>query len=306
LGYYSSMNTSPKRVYALVAVALVIAVVLGFFYVRAVPVRLIGLNLFEGGYTEGKVVSFGLLGLQEKKIKVDGVLADYAAARGTAVAIVRNPDTNAADVMMLSPKIRPLTADGEGKAAIAVSPDGRVVAYAALMNASAGTYFTPQLSAWNIKMINLDSGEVTLMDKGFAPEFFKSDDKMMLMFTGPTGITIADVAAKTAQTTFFLNPGVIDYAAHISMDGKLIVIPNGLTKHYDVFSVTKLEAPLGLSPLGSLGPVLIHGAFKGNAFYGIERAPGSTAHLWKFDISDAAKGEKAFDLPVSSIYRVVR
>ncbi len=298
------MNTSPKRVYALIASVLVI-VVLGFFYVRAVPVRLIGLNVFEGDYVQGKVLSFGIFGLNEKKVAVDGVLADYASAHGTSVAIVRNANTSAADIMMLGSKPRPLTADGEGKAAVAVSPDGDMVAYAALMNAPEGTHFTPQLSAWNIKVINIKTGEVTLMDKGFAPEFFKANDKLMLLFTGPTGITVADVAAKTAQTTFFLNPGVIDYAAHISMDGKYIAIPNGLTKHYDMFSVTKLEAPIGLAPLGSLEPILIHGAFKGDAFYGVERVADGAPHLWKFNTANPPVGTQVFSLPTPSIYRII-
>jgi len=299
------MITSPKRVYALVSIALVIIIILGILYVRAVPIRLIGLKVFEGQYLSGKVFSFGITGFHEKKVAVNGTLADYASSRGVAVALVRNAETNAVDVMMLSPKAQALTADGGGKASVSVSPDGTMVAYAALTNAPADTYFTAQLSAWTIKILDVKTGEVTLMGTGFGPEFFDSNGKLMLLFTGPTGITVADVSTKTSQTTFFLNPGVIDYAAHISRDGKYLAIPNGLTKNYELFSITHIEAPIGLNPLGNIPQTLVHGAFNGDSFYAVERQENGTAHVWRFKASMPIAGVKAFDLPVTSHYRII-
>lgn len=303
--YYSTMITSPKRVYALVSVALVIIIILGFLYVRAVPVRLIGLKVFEGAYLSGKVHSFGITGFHEKKIKVSGTLADYASSGGVAVALVRNAETNSVDVMMLSPKAHALTSDGGGKASVSVSPDGTMVAYAALTNAPSDTYFTAQLSAWSIKVLDVKTGEVTLMGTGFGPEFFTNNGKLMLLFTGPTGITVADVALKTSQTTFFLNPGVIDYAAHISRDGKYVAIPNGLTKNYELFSVTHIEAPIGLNPLGHIQQTLVHGAFNGDTFYGVEREPSGAAHVWRFTPKTPLSGAKTFDLPMNALYRII-
>lgn len=299
------MITSPKRVYALVSVALIVIIILGILYVRAVPVRLIGLKVFEGAYLSGKVHSFGITGFHEKKVAVNGTLADYASSRGVAVALVRNTETKAVDVMMLSPKAYALTADGGGKASVSVSPDGSMVAYAALTNAPAGTHFTPQISAWTIHLLDVKTGEVTLMGTGFGPEFFESNGKLMLLFTSPTGITVADVVLKNSQTTFFLNRDVIDYAAHISGDGKYVAIPNGLTKNYEFFSVTHIEAPIGLDPLGPVEPTLIHGAFKGNVFFGVERTPEGAHRLWKFDMQKPPLGERVFNLPTPSIYRVI-
>lgn len=299
------MITSPKRAYVLVVAALIIITALGFWYVTAVPVRLIGLTVFEGDYLGGKVSTFGFAGFHEKKIMTEGTLADYASAGGASVAIVRDSTLNTADIVMLAPKAQKLTTDGFGKAAIAISPDADMVAFATLTGAEAGTFFTPQLSAWTIQVLDVKSGVVTSMGTGFGPEFFKSKDKLMLLFTAPTGITVADVGAKTSQTTFFLNPGVIDYAAHISSDGKFIAIPNGLTKHYDLFKVTHIEAPIGLDPLGSVEPVLIHGAFRGDTFYGVERVPEGAPRLWKFNTQKPPVGEPIFNLPVSSIYRVI-
>lgn len=299
------MITSPKRVYALAAVAAVIIIALGFWYAQAVPVRLIGLKVFEGDYLGGKMFAFGLTGFHEKKVEVKGTLADYASARGVSVAIVRDADLDTADIMMLTPKAQALTTDGFGKAAIAISPDAEMVAFAALTGAEAGTFFTPQLSAWTIQVLDVKTGAVASLGTGFAPEFFKSKDKLMLLFTAPTGITVVDVAAKTSQTTFFLNPGVIDYAAHISSDGKYLAIPNGLTKHYDLFKVTHIEAPIGLDPLGSAEPILIHGAFKGDTFYGIERVPEGAPRLWRFNTQKPPVGEPVFNLPTPSIYRVI-
>lgn len=300
------MNMPPKRVYALTTVALVIIIALGFWYASSVPVRLIGLKVFEGGYRGGTVSTFGFTGFHKKKIAVNGALSDYASARSMSVAIVRNPDLNTTDVVMVAPKVQSLTTDGFGKAAIAISPDADMVAFATLTGAEAGTFFTPRLSAWTVQVMDIKSGVVTSVGAGFGPEFFKSNDKLMLLFTAPTGITVADVGARTSQTTFFLNPGVIDYAAHISSDGKYLAIPNGLTKHYDLFKVTHIEAPIGLDPLGSAEPVLTHGAFKGDTFYGIERVPESAPRLWRFDMAKPLAGESVFNLPAASIYRVIR
>ncbi|MES2135411.1 MAG: hypothetical protein V4449_04180 [Patescibacteria group bacterium] len=303
-------NSTPAPVHSnkkllLIGVLVVVLVALGAWYAYTIPVRLIGLHVFEGDYRTGKVLSFGILGLAEKKLSVNGVVADYASAKGTAVAVVRNPDTNTEDILLMSDNGRTLTTDGEGKVALAVSPDGTMVAYSALTNAPADTFFTPQFSAWTIKVINIKTGEMTLMGSGFGPEFFTSNGKLMLMFTDATGITIADMATKTSQTTFFLNPGVIDYSAHISDDGKFIAIPNGLTKHYDLFAVTHLEAPLGIDPLGSVEPVLVHGDFKGSNFYGVEYIRDVNSRLWRFTTAKPPVGEVVFDLRAQSLYRVL-
>lgn len=284
---------------------IILIAVLGVWYVRTVPVNLIGLKVFEGDYTKGKVLSFGIFGLQEQRVRVNGELSDYASAGSTSVAVVRNAETNSEDIVLLSDKSRPLTSDGKGKASLAVSPDGTMIAFATLETPPEGVPFTPQLSSWNVNMLDLKSGEVTLLGTGFAPEFFTSDGKLMLLFTAPTGITIANVAAKNSQTTFFLNPGVIDYAAHISSDGKYLVIPNGLTKHYDFFAIKRIGAPIGLDPLGSAEQILVHGEFKGASFYGVERLPNAVPHLVRFTLTKPLASKEVFTFPINSIYRVI-
>ncbi|MES2014233.1 MAG: hypothetical protein V4437_00260 [Patescibacteria group bacterium] len=300
------LHSQSNKTFTIAAIGVVL-VVLGAIYAYTVPVRLIGLSVFEGDYTHGKVFTFGIFGFHEKAVPVDGILADYASAGGTSVALVRNFTTNAEDITLVSEKGRLLTNDGGGKAALSVSEDGTFMAFAARTDTSVGVGFTPQLSAWTIKVVNIKNGNITVMGTGFAPQFFTSGGKLMLIFTGPTGITIVDLATNTAQTTFFLNPGVIDYAAHISRDGKFMAIPNGLTKHYDLFSVTHIAAPLGLSALGSVSPTLVHGGFLGDTFYGVERTPAATLNLVQFAPAKPSEleGEAVFSFSGSSLYRII-
>ncbi|TAJ15041.1 hypothetical protein EPO56_01455 [Patescibacteria group bacterium] len=298
------MFTSPKRVYVLIS-AVVLVVVLGIFYVRAVPVGLIGIKVFEGNYFQGSLFSFGLTGFNEKKVSVKGTLLDYASAKGTTVALVQNDETRGVDLVVVAPSVRYLTENGGGKAALSLSPDGTMLAYSDLIDTSKTINITTQISGWTIKVMNIKTGEMTAMGAGFSPEFFETSGRTMLFFTSPDGITIADVHAKTSQTTPFINHGVIDYAAHISRNGKYVAIANGLTKRYELFKVTHIEAPLGLSPLGRLEPLLTLGVFKGDTFYAVERNQEENSRLWKFKMVQSPVGKAVFTFPNNSPYRVL-
>lgn len=302
--YYSSMLTSPKKVYILIS-AVVLVFVLGVLYVRAVPVHLIGLNVFEGNYFQGSLFSFGVTGFNEKNVAVDGALIDYASAKGTTVALVQNEETRAVDVVVIAPRAHYLTENGGGKAALSISPDGTMVAYSDLVDTSDDLNITTQISGWTIKVLDIKTGEITNLGTGVVPEFFETNGSPMLLFTSPNGITIVDIVKKTSQTTPFLNHGVIDYAAHISRNGKYIAIVNGLTKHYELFKVTRTEAPLGLIPLGRLEPLLTFGAFKGDVFYAVERNQEENSRLWKFKMTQSPVGTPVFNFPNTSSYRVL-
>lgn len=282
---------------------LIAALIGGYFFLQAKSGGLNGVSIFRGDYITGELHKFNLLGLREKNIAVTGTLSDYAEEGGTKVAIVLAPDERSQDLWLIGGEPRQLTADGIGKAAVSLSPDGKWAAYAQLADAPAGALFNVQLSAWSVRVMNVETGEFWDAGAGFAPQFFVRDDVTYLLFTSARGVVVADATARTTQTTFFLNPGTVDYAAIISEDGSHVAIPNGVNRMYDLFTVTRVAAPLQITFVAT-APVLLEGAqFKDDTLYAVEWNE-SGSYVWKMEANGAA--ENIYTLPTAGHHRIIR
>lgn len=292
---------SHKRfIITIISVVVLVAILAaGYFYMQSNK----GVTVFDGDYLEGTLHEFGLFGYKDITPVVAGYLSDYARSGKTEVAIVLNEEGTAQDVVVLSDGGRVLTTDGAGKAALAVSPDGSEVAYAVVTGAPAGTLFDIKTALWSVRTTNLETGESWTIGEGFGPQYFERDGKTYLLFTSSRGVVIADLEARTTQTTLMVTPGVVDYSARISADGMHLAMENGVTKKTDLYAVTSVAAPLSLELIAPIEPELTGMEFIGNTLYGIQwDAEG--ARVWKVTTDGVA--QKVHDLPEGGLHRIIR
>lgn len=289
-----------------VLVVLLILLIVGFVFLKGSMGGLYGVKVFEGQYTSGKVLEFGLLGLKEKRIAVEGELSDYAESGTTQVAIVRNPEAQTQDVVLLSPQKKQLTSNGVGKAAVSVSPGGKYVAYAQRADQVVGGDFNPQISAWSIIVLNTATGEVSSLGQGFAPHFYETEEgALKILYTTRTGVSSVDLATKAVRSFDFIHPGVVDYAATISTDGKYLAIPNGLTKIVQIFELTESETEFSVELRNVGNEAFVHGAFVGHIFVGVARSEQGAGTLWSISVAEDKTWSSEGTLPANSHYRII-
>lgn len=292
---------SHKRfIITIIGVVVLIAILAGgYFFINAKK----GITVFDGDYLEGTVHEFGLFGYKDVTPMVSGYLSDYARAGKTKVAVVLNESGTAQDIAVLSDAGRMLTTDGAGKAALAVSPDGTEVAYAVVTGAPAGTLFDIKTVLWSVRTTNLETGDSWTIGEGFGPQYFERDGKTYLLFTSSRGIVVADLEARTTQTTLMVTPGVVDYTARISADGMYLAMENGVTKKTDLYTVKSIAAPLSLELITAIEPELTGMEFIGDTLYGVQwDAEG--ARVWS--VTPDGVAQKVHDLPEGGLHRIIR
>ncbi len=295
-----------KRVIGIIVVLVLVVILAGFLLLRGTVGDRYGLKVFEGSYTSGRVLEFGLFGLQEERVKTEGELSDYAEHRGVKVAIVRNPEANTQDIFLLGPKSKQLTTNGIGKASISVSPDGKSIAYAQRADHVVGGEFSSYISGWLVTVQNIETGEVVDLGQGFAPQFYTNQDgATRVLFTTRTGVSSVDLKTKSVRSIDFINPGIIDFAATISGDGKYLAVPNGITKVSQIFSVTETETEFSVA-LATIGTVpFTHAAFVGHKLYGVSRTDDGSASLYVVSGDTKDVPPAPFALPKNSSYRII-
>lgn len=298
------LNLTPKQwisIGVIAALLIVLAVV-------AVGMKMLpNTYLIEGQYTNAKLMKLSVFGLKDKEVNVSGELSDYAMGGRTRVAIVRNAETGAQDLVQLSPKEVALTSDGIGKAAAAVSEDGKHVAFARRADNQVGGDSSPYISRWEVAVINLDDGTVREFGQGFAPQFFTKDGVQYVLFTTRVGVSISDVASGATKTITFMNPGVIDYAAIVARDGSYFAVPNPVSQAYDVFTLTAVAPEISYTHYAVAPTRFISGVLEDGVLMGVARDTAGVARLWHVPLTEGLlTGEVVRELPTNAHYRLVQ
>lgn len=265
----------------------------------------LGALLFAGDYTSGSVIVGGVFGWDEKKVAVSGVLSDYARSDQATVAIVRNTETGAQDVHLLTPTERALTTDGIGKAAVAVSRDGKFVAFSERADKSIGGDFSPQISAWQVVVMDTETGTAQNYGMGFAPQFLSKGDQHYVLFTTRTGITVVNLSTAVSRSLVTINPGLIDYAAIVSKDGTYLAVPNGVSRKLDVFTLQLSEEDLSISLLGVAPTAFVQSSFVGGALEGVVHNDDGSFVLHVLDPQKLTLPGSSYPLPDASYYRII-
>jgi roadblock/LC7 domain-containing protein len=266
----------------------------------------LGSLLFAGLYESGNVIEGGVFGWDEKNIAVTGSLSDFARSGKSTVAIVRNNETGAQDVHLLSPASKILTSDGVGKAAVALSEDGMFVAFSQRTDMSVGSEFAPHISAWQVVVMNTASGEMKNYGEGFAPQFFTKDKEQYVLFTTRKGVTIINTTTLASRSIVFINPGVVDYSAIVSSDGAYLAVPNGVTRILDVFTLSLSATDSSVSLLGIAPVAFVHSAFVGSSIEGIARNEDGSFALHSIDPKQPTLSGNVYVLPDAPYYRIIK
>jgi len=302
---------SPKyslaRIIAIAIVGLIIVGAAGYaLYVHVTNPSPLGTLLFAGLYESGNVIEGGIFGWDEKKVTVAGTLSDFARSGKSTVAIVKNNETGAQDVHLLAPVSKALTSDGVGKAAVALSEDGTFVAFSERADMSVGGEFNPQISAWQVMVLDTESGVMKNYGEGFAPQFFSKDGESYVLFTTRMGVTIVNTTTLASRSIVFINPGVVDYSAIVSSDGTYLAVPNGVSKILDIFNLNITATDSSISLLGIASVPFVHSAFVGNMINGIVRNEDGSFVLRVIDPKQSTLPGSTYALPEAPYYRIIK
>lgn len=307
-------NNRARLIILIVIVALLIIAVLA----AVVPIN--GKNLIDrfrtmqdlrdlsvgaDSYSEAGVQSFGMFGLKAQTAGADlGTVGDYAEGGEVEAAIITGAD-GAQHVWLLGSEPKQISQSAGGKASLAVSPDGTLVAYAA--RAGGEAEFESSLSAWTMHVIDLATGTDVELNAGFDPHFFTRDGSTYLLYTSPEGVEVTERATDGAYRSFltpFEFADSVNFAVKVSEDGAHIAVKSLASRTYSFFNVFRATAdmPLGLEPIGKSERAIGDVAFSnGNVFWFANGVPGV---VWGIDLDDLAKTPEVYRLPEGS-YRFV-
>lgn len=263
----------------------------------------------ERSYESVAPSRFGLSGL--KPIELSGVtgVSDYARAKGTEAVIAKDAE-GVPQVFLLNRENVALTGSPAAKASLAVSPDGKYIAYASRTDGE--SEYTPELSAWSMQVISIADGSVATLGTGFAPSFFTRDDATWLLYTSADAITVTKVEEGSFvafSTPFEINDDVW-FAAKASPDGQYLALRDAATRQFSLYGIRRATAdlPLGLDPLTTDLVGLYDVAFAGGSVYGIDAfdagIEGGVAVL-KVDPSSDVEGKSVYLFPASGNYRLI-
>lgn len=297
-------------VLALIAVAAFVPIQGFTLYERVrASAELRGLHIGERSYQQVRPSAFGIFGLRERSLDgVAGTLGDYAVGGATEAGIVTASDGRM-NVWVLGSSARQLTDTAAYKASLAVSPDGKYVAYAA--RAGGENSYAPTFESWAMHIVDLELGTDVELGFGFEPNFFTRDGVNYLLFTTAEGIQVtmpADAGSYRSFTTPFAPTNLVEYAAKVSADGMYLAHRDQATKRFNVLKVYRVAAdlPLGLDPVGQLGMISSDVAFLSNHVLTIDNGSRDTGTVWKIDLSDLTNARKFYTYPTELPSRFIQ
>ncbi|HWH07239.1 MAG TPA: hypothetical protein VNU47_01795 [Candidatus Paceibacterota bacterium] len=262
------------------------------------------LRIGDRSYTDAAMRSFGIFDLKADDAGASlGTVGDYARGGSVEAAIVTADGSQ--QVWLLGSEPRQLTQSSAGKASLAVSPDGALVAYAARSGGEAE--HATQLSAWTMHVIDTATGADVELNSGFDPHFFTRDGVTYLLYTSPLGV---EVAERIADGSFrsFLTPfefaDSADFAVKVTADGSYVALKSVASRTYGFFSVYRASStlPLGLEPAARSAIALGDVVFSNGNAYGF--ANGRPETVWKVGLNDPEANVNFYELP-DGTYRFI-
>lgn len=298
------MPTVRRKRGALVAGVLILVVVFalaagGFYVVRAGALTFYGMRYVAGPFSDRSLYEIGIQGAHKVVLPVPGNIIGYAREGGKEAAIALSLGNE--DIYVHSGSVwKPLTKNGGIKAALQISPDGTMLAYAFRSETASTTDFYAQ-DAWSIHVMDTSSGADRVVGAGYGPQFFSRDGVKYLLYTGVNKVTIVDLDKNTHQD-IDVNTGVKNgfFSALVSPNGAYLALPS-ITENYAVFALSAtnglftIAKPIGTTPRGS-----VFAAFDGNALLTVANDKSSTL-LRQMNPADPSVITKARALPLNQV-----
>lgn len=270
------------------------------------------LSVAERNYTTIAVNRFGILSLSPVSFGVlPGTLSDYARAKGVEAGIVTFADAGTQEIVLLGTDESVLTGSGSAKASLAVSPDGTLIAYAE--QTSGARSFSPVLSTWTVRILDLETGSNTELGTGFGPQFFERDGVPYLLFTAPGGVQVVDTRTNEyrAFTTPFELDDRVEFAVRVAPDGSYLAMRDRVTQQFSLYEIYAVAAniPLGIEPTGADLVGLLDVAFANGSVYGVDSHDGGVdggVAVLRIDPKSTEEGKTIYLFPASSDYRLIQ
>jgi hypothetical protein len=330
----ASASASPRRI-ALLAAACAVAVIALAAYAALRPGGVLRspsisgtldgayvmLGPAEGAHTLARV-SRGKL--EPVDLGLPGALVDFDRAGGVSAAVMETA-TGTQDVYLLGGEARRLTSDGGFKSFVAVSPDGKTVAYAEHATTTLVTVSGPRLvvattspgilsptrvvatttepapffapADWVVKAVDLATGAISAYGAGIAPQFFSRDGASYLFFTTSAGVEAVDLATGARED---LPSSIATAPAHISADGAWLLLPTA--------GSYALSALRGLHPMRTERAAALPEAIEAARFSGgtlwLATAEGARATLGAYALPGAT-ADAALPLGTTTVLRIL-
>ncbi len=171
------------------------------------------------------------------EVLVDEVFSDDVGMR---VRITQTDgDLYKISTVNTSGEVRVLEESPGAKAMVALQRNGTHLAFAERKDETGE--FSPFISAWNIRTINLLTGEQKSIGDGVYPQFFLKDGQSFILFTTRTGFSAYNMETGNTATAQFLNPGLANHYGSVSPLGSYLLTLNPVNRGLDLFSIDSIS-----------------------------------------------------------------
>lgn len=260
------------------------------------------LRFLEGEYPHRALYELSPTGSSTPvTLPVSGTLIEYARARGVE-AVITESKPGVQDITVLGATPHALTTDGGIKSALAISSDGKTVAYAAYIAKTVATS-TPtfyNFNSWVVKVADIATGKVMTEGAGSGPAFFVRDGKSYLLFTSSQGITAKDIATGATQLLSLKIPYNSLNPARVSPDGMYLAL---VSPWYSSYHIDSIE-PFKVTPIGAWPAATYTLEFSADTVVAARHLPDGSQEFFTSDAAHPAQ-EHAIGTPTVFVYRLI-
>lgn len=218
-----------------------------------------------------------------------GSVESLAQAGDYSVAIVRLPRSSTVEVVRVTGGgLETLATGTEEKRAIAVSPDGKHVAWAQAVSPSEGVPYTAATDTWSV-MLRSAAGTRSV-GTGYGPQFIDSDT---LLFTAADRLSLVALPDGQAETQPYLGSASIARTAKAGNGMLLVPLPD--RPIYLAYRILAAR-PLMTEPLAELPEAFQDLAIGDEAVYGLRTEEGRQ-QIMRMPFDSVGESSRAFTLP---------
>jgi hypothetical protein len=265
-----------------------------------------GVRYLAGSFEERALYELNWMGEgKEVTLPAPGRVIDYDRSGNVEAAILLSDAGQ--QVYLLEADMPRVLVPGAGiRSSLAVSPDGTRIAYAERItedaNATPLAFYDP--ASWEVHVVDIQSGDNTVLGTGYAPQFFVRDGTSYVLYTTSVGVTVRNLSSDMEQVlTLDLGDSRGLFPVVVTEDGQQIALPSpgGVYKlHAFVHDGTTFT--LEGSSFAPKGTTIL--AFDDNELVTLSHpVQGSLLSRSGFDMSEEARVTKP--IPVQFITKII-
>ncbi|MDB4992298.1 MAG: hypothetical protein JWL75_543 [Parcubacteria group bacterium] len=255
----------------LVVGILVVLVAAGYWFTHSAIGTFYGVEYVAGPFESRTVYQIGLSGARAITLPVPGKVFDYARNGSAQVALATATNGDEEVYRIEGGTAKMLTNDGMIKSGIALSADGKTIAYAERITSATSTdpnaFYEP--NNWTVQLIDTTSSKPRTIGIGYGPQFFVQNGSLHLLYTSSAAIHLADLVTNTHQDIPVSLASRKGFRTSIvSADGTYLILPD-VAAGYALYTLTFQGGLATFAPVGPLPSKTSAVAFKGNTILSV-------------------------------------